>query len=214
MWSTIAYYLLLAFESIFGVFGIRLSEEAAYKTVDRVSSAVEIREYAPVMVAEVTLPKGDRQARNQAFRLLFDYISGANKTAAGSDKVAMTVPVAIDEPERIAMTVPVQTSPESGTMRFFLPAKYTRETPPPEPTNTRVKVVALPARTIATLRYSGSGREATRKEQELLKALQGSTWRPVGRPYTLYYDPPFTIPFLRRNEAAVAVEKISTAPPQ
>ncbi|MDJ0512207.1 MAG: heme-binding protein [Methyloceanibacter sp.] len=211
MWSTIAYYLLLTIESMAGVFGIRLSEEAAYKTIDHVGSAVEIREYAPVMVAEVTLPKGNRQARNQAFRLLFDYISGANKRAAGSDKVAMTVPVAVDEPERIAMTVPVQTSPESGTMRFFLPAKYTRETPPPEPTNTRVKVVALPATTIATLRYSGSGRDAERKEQELLKALKGSTWRPAGRAYTLYYDPPFTISFLRRNEAAVAVERAAGA---
>jgi len=219
MWSTIAYYLLLTIESIAGVFGIRLSEEAAYKTIDRVGSVVEIREYAPVMVAEVTLPKGDRQARNQAFRLLFDYISGANKTAAGPGKVAMTVPVAVDEPERIAMTVPVQTSPESGVMRFFLPAKYTEETPPPEPTNARVKIVALPARTIATLRYSGSARDAARKEQELIEALQGSTpkgsaWRPSGRPYTLYYDPPFTIPFLRRNEAAVAVERVANAPPQ
>ena len=78
MWSSIAYYLLLTVESVAGVFGLRLSEEASYQTIGRVGDQVEIREYAPVMVAEVALPPGDAQARNQAFRLLFNYISGAN----------------------------------------------------------------------------------------------------------------------------------------
>ena len=216
MWSTITYYLLLIVESVAGVFGLRLSEEASYQTIGRIGDQVEIRAYAPVMVAEVAfaLPHGDKQARNQAFRLLFKYISGANTAVAGSDKVAMTVPVSVDEPERIAMTVPVQSNPESGIVRFFLPAKYTKETPPPKPTDTRVKIVALPARTVAALRYSGSGREANEQEQNLLEALKASAWQVSGRPYTQYYDPPFTIPFLRRNEAAVAVEKRSTAPPQ
>ncbi len=214
MWSSIAYYLLLTVESVAGVFGLRLSEEASYQIIGRVGDQVEIREYAPVMVAEVALPHGDKQARNQAFRLLFNYISGANTTAAGSNKVAMTVPVSVDEPERIAMTVPVQSNSESGTMRFFLPAKYTKEAPPPKPSDTRVKIVALPSRTIAALRYSGSGREAKENEQNLLEALMGSAWQASDRRYTQYYDPPFTIPFLRRNEAAVAVEKRSTAPPQ
>ena len=214
MWSTIAYYLLLIVESVAGVFGLRLSEEASYQTIGRIGDQVEIREYAPVMVAEVALPPGDAQARNQAFRLLFDYISGATRTAIGSDKGAMTVPVSVDEPERIAMTVPVQTNTGPGTMRFFLPAKYTKETPPPKPSDKRVKIVALPARTVAALRYSGSRREAKEKEQTLVKTLETSAWQASGRPYTLYYDPPFTIPFLRRNEAAVAVEKRSIAPPQ
>ena len=214
MWSTIANYLLLIVESVAGVFGLRLSEEASYQTIGRIGDQIEIREYAPVMVAEVALPPGDAQARNQAFRLLFNYISGASSTTTGSDKVAMTVPVSVDEPERIAMTVPVQTNPEPGTMRFFLPAKYTKEAPPPKPSDTRVKIVALTARTVAALRYSGSRREAKEKEQTLVKTLEMSAWQASGRPYTLYYDPPFTIPFLRRNEAAVAVEKRSTAPPQ
>jgi hypothetical protein len=99
-------------------------------------------------------------------------------------------------------------------MRFFLPAKYTKEAPPPKPSDTRVRIVALPARTVAALRDSGSGRGAKRKEQTLLETLETSAWQASGRPYTQYYDPPFTIPFLRRNEAAVTVEKRSTAPLQ
>lgn len=99
-------------------------------------------------------------------------------------------------------------------MRFFLPAKYRPETPPPKPLDARVQIVSLPAKTVAVLRYSGSGRNSTAKEQDLMKALPGTDWRPQGQPYTLYYDPPFAIPFLRRNEAAVAVAKASTAPPR
>ncbi|MEM7191670.1 MAG: heme-binding protein [Pseudomonadota bacterium] len=214
MWSGIGYYLLLTLESIAGVFGVRLSEEAPYQVIGRVGGDVEIRRYAPIMVAEVALPADDREARGQAFRLLFDYISGANSTASGSDKAAMTVPVAVDEPERVAMTVPVEDSRSTGTMRFFLPAKYSEAAPPPKPRDSRVQIAQLPARTIAALRYSGSGRNPAPKEQDLLDVLEGSEWRPEGRPYTLYYDPPFTIPFLRRNEAAVTVTSNSNAPPR
>lgn len=215
MWSGIGYYLLLTLESVVGVFGIRLSEEAPYQSIAHVGGAqVEIRRYAPIMVAETALPSGDATARNSAFRLIFDYISGANSTAAGPDKVAMTVPVAVAEPQRIPMTVPMQESPGPGTMRFFLPAKYTEGAPPPTPRDPRVKILALPERTVATLRYSGSRRNAAAKEQALVDALKGSAWEPEGRPYTLYYDPPFTIPFLRRNEAAVAVVQAASESPR
>ena len=214
IWDSFAYYFLLTVESVFGVFGIRLSEEASYQTISHVGDRIEVRQYAPIMAAEVTIPYGDAEARNKAFRILFGYISADNSTASGADRVAMTVPVALDEPRHVAMTVPVQASSDRGTMRFFLPAKYRPETPPPKPLDARVQIVSLPAKTVAVLRYSGSGRNSTAKEQDLMKALQGTDWRPQGQPYTLYYDPPFTIPFLRRNEAAVAVAKASTAPPR
>ena len=87
MWSTIAYYLLLIVESVAGVVGLRLSEEASYQAIGRVGDQVEIREYAPVMVAVVALPQGNAQARNQAFRLLFNYISG--QTARPQDPIRL-----------------------------------------------------------------------------------------------------------------------------
>lgn len=208
MWQTLSYYALLVIESVIGVFGVRLYEEPAYEVLDRLNNGIEIRRYAPRHAAEVLLPEGGEEARGTAFRLLFDYISGANQGRAGSDLIAMTVPVAVREPERVAMTVPVESANSDGLMRmrFFLPAKYDTESAPP-PLDARVKLVTIPPQTIAALRYSGSGRDFEARQSELVAALDATHWQPLGAPYTLYYDAPFTLPFLRRNEAALGVTK-------
>lgn len=206
MWSTFTYYAVLAFESVIGVFGIRLYEEPRYDVVNRVADRVEIRRYGPRLAAEVELPAGTA-ARNEAFQLLFAYIAGANQmSGAAGAKIAMTVPVELRDGERLAMTTPVQASDASGTVRmqFFLPERY-RVDNAPTPRDPRVRLVAVPSETIAALRFSGSGADFPRRQSELLGELQGSPWRPAGTPYALNYDAPFTVPFLRRNEAAVAV---------
>ena len=68
-----------------------------------------------------------------------------------------------------------------------------------------MKLVTVPGETIATLRFSGSGSDFADRQSELITIISGSRWRPTGAPYALNYDAPFTLPFLRRNEAAVAV---------
>ncbi|HUW73874.1 MAG TPA: heme-binding protein [Methyloceanibacter sp.] len=85
MWQSISYYALLALESVAGVFGIRLYEEPQYKLLDRVGERVEIRRYASRVAAEVTLPNTGKDARGDAFQLLFDYISGANRGTSDTD---------------------------------------------------------------------------------------------------------------------------------
>ena len=117
--------------------------------------------------------------------------------------------VEVHDREQVAMTVPVQTSQSNGLvrMRFFLPAKFSRENAP-MPVDDRVRLVTIPAETIAILRYSGSGIDRVQRQAELTAALAPSPWRRSGEPYTLNYDAPFTLSFLRRNEAAVAVEKV------
>ena len=107
------------------------------------------------------------------------------------------------------MTAPVETARvEDGRvrMRFFLPNTY-RPDSAPEPLDPRVRIVAVPAQTLAVLRYSGLGREkaVTARKAELLRGLEASTWRPVSAPIAYFYDPPWTLPFFRRNEVAVAV---------
>ena len=91
-------------------------------------------------------------------------------------------------------------------MRFFLPAEYTVETVP-EPTNPEVRIFEVPERTIAVLRFSGSrsSENVARHASELDRVIAGSSWRAAGEPTKLFYDPPWTIPFLRRNEVAVPV---------
>ncbi|CAA9349798.1 MAG: hypothetical protein AVDCRST_MAG90-2375 [uncultured Microvirga sp.] len=150
--------------------------------------------------------------RNEAFGLLAGYIFGQNRERAD---IAMTSPVASAASSGagaagrdIAMTSPVATAGDAGgmTMRFFLPAKITRETAP-VPNDERVRIVTVPEETIAALTFSGRGTSSlvAERKRELLGALAGSPWSPAEEPYTLFYDPPFAIPFLRRNEVAVRV---------
>jgi SOUL heme-binding protein len=190
------------------VFGIRSAEEPAFTVLDQVGDIVEVRRYPERVAAEDTVQGADdRETRNQAFELLFDYISGANRSQTS---IAMTTPVQVEAPgEQVAMTVPVQTrlpAPGQYTMLFYLPATYTQATAP-QPTDPRVKLLAVPEETLAVLRYSGSSdqSEVVRRQAELLAALEGSRWQPAGEPLAYFYDPPWTIPFLRRNEVAVPV---------
>jgi hypothetical protein len=214
VWQTISYYSALAVQSLFGVFGVRLYEESHYDVIERIGDQVEIRHYPPCLAAKVDLAAVGSAGRSEAFKLLFAYIAGANRTSAsGNDRIAMTVPVGVSDKGRLAMTVPVQTSETSGTlqMRFFLPAKYSLENAP-TPLNSRVRLVTTSDETIAILRFSGSGHDFAERQTELIARLVGLKWRSSGAPYALNYDAPFTLPFLRRNEVAVAVVEAPQEP--
>lgn len=188
------------------LFGIRSGyEQSAYTVSDKLDDQVEIRTYPARLAVETPLVAGDEDGRDVAFRVLFDYINGANQ---GQAEVAMTAPAEIGVPEQVAMTAPVQTAAAKGgeVMRFFLPASYTATTAP-KPTDPRVTIVEVPPATVAVLRFSGLWDEQAfeAREAELLGVLEDSPWRPAGSPATLFYDPPWTLPFLRRNEVAVPV---------
>jgi hypothetical protein len=202
------YYAQLAVEATVGVFGIRLYEEPRYAVIESVPGAVEVRRYEARLAAEATLAgTGGTEGADRAFRLLFDYITGANR--GGGEKIAMTVPVEVTRRgETVAMTVPVETAAAAqGTrMRFFLPSGFTPDTAP-QPTDPRIRLVEVPGEIVAVLRFSGAPDEAeiSRRRAALLAALEGSRWRAASEPVMLFYDAPFTLPFLRRNEAAVTV---------
>jgi hypothetical protein len=201
----VLYYLQLSLEAAVGIFGIRSYEEPRYAVVAAVG-AVEIRHYAPRLAVEVELAGADGVPRDDAFRVLFRYIAGAN---AGAEKIAMTTPVAVaPRGEKVAMTVPVATQTDGSRLRmqFFLPARFTADTAP-RPIDPRVRLVPIQEQTLAVLRFSGRGTEAALAERkaELLRGLAGSGWSAQGEPSALFYDAPFTLPFLRRNEVAVPV---------
>jgi hypothetical protein len=188
------------------------TEEPAYTVVGLVNGA-EVRRYGPRLAAEVTVAGDETSARNAGFRPLAAYIFGANE---GRSKVAMTIPVVQARGERIAMTAPVaQERAEGGwTIRFFMPAEYTEETLP-KPTDPRVRIVQVPSETVAVLRFRGApGPEAVRaQKRRLLAALATGPWAPAGEAEAWFYDPPWTIPALRRNEVVVRVTPREPAPP-
>lgn len=189
--------------------GIRSGyEQPRYEAVGRVGPGIEVRRYGPRLAAETTVEAGDAEAgRNAAFRLLAAYLFGENRTKG---EVAMTSPVEVRSgPRQIAMTSPVEAASAGRgrtTMRFFLPSALTLATAP-EPTDPRVRLLEVPESTLAALRFRGSRAQERMSEETraLLAALEGSPWKPAGEPVSLFYDPPWTLPFLRRNEVAVPV---------
>jgi hypothetical protein len=196
----ITYTLVTLLESILGIFGIRgLYEQPPYTVIERLDRGVEIRAYAPRLAVE-TDARG--QGDGAAFGRLFRYITGANR--AGS-RIAMTAPVEAGG-QRIAMTVPVEQG-AGGTMRFFLP-RAVAEAGPPEPTEAGVRLVRVPAERVAALRFSGRVTPEVRAEQEksLARVLAAAGLRTREAPMFLGYDPPFALPFLRRNEVAARLE--------
>ena len=190
--------------------GIRTVEEAPYDVVSQ-EGAFEIREYHPIVVAETTVEADYDEAGNKAFRRLFRYISGKNETRTS---IAMTAPVLADpgattKGESIAMTAPVlgEQAGESWRYAFVLPADYTLETAP-TPASPDVRLAEVPRRTVAVLRYSGSrDEESMREKTEALREwIVSKGIEPTSAPRSAGYDPPWTLPFLRRNEVMFDVD--------
>ncbi len=208
--GTIFYYLMTFAEAGLGVIGIRgLYEQPRYTVVERLSGSVEVRDYAPRVAAETD----DDGNGSIAFQRLFRYIAGAN---TADTKIAMTAPVA-QRNVLIAMTVPVQSTKAGGVMRFFLPREVAANGPP-QPLDSNVRIVTVPAERLAVLRFTGiADRASVQAHNSLLLAALAKAGRTVqGAPFLLTYDAPFTIPFFRRNEVAVDIStpNPALAPPE
>ena len=173
-------------------------EEPEYSIVKK-TDVYEVRQYKQRTVAEVTYGEED-----SGFRVLFDYISGANK---GSKEVEMTIPVT--QSKEIDMTVPVTQSTTDGkmSMRFFLPMQYSKQNAP-EPNDERVRIIDLPAEYFAVISYSGFASDGNFEDHytELKAALEKDGMVIKGPPIKATYNSPFTLPFLRRNEAMYRLE--------
>lgn len=187
----------------FSTLGIRSAETPKYDVLLSEMDK-EIRAYGPSNVA-TTVVQGDYgKAVNEAFRILAGYIFGANEKKTS---ISMTAPVLIKSPsegEKIEMGAPVMHSPsEQGwVMAFMMPSKYNLQDLP-LPRDPRVKLEQVSARTLGVIRYRGSRSEHTnqKKAEELrawLEKVPG--YEIVAGPFFAGYDPPWTLPFLRRNE--------------
>ncbi len=195
-------------ESVLGIVGIRVGTEEPAHTSEKLTDAVEVRRYQPRIAAETTVEADEQQARREGFRRLAGYIFGRNN---GSSKIAMTAPVsqASTRGQKIAMTAPVSRSggdDEGWVIRFFMPSKWTMATLP-APNDTRVRLVEVPAETVAVLRFSGDRSQdaVAARSAELSEALRSSGVEALGEPVAWFYDPPWTVPFRRRNEVVVPI---------
>ena len=180
-------------------------EEPDYELV-RKFDGVELRKYAPYMVAEVVLQSTADDAGNQAFPILAGYIFGKNK---GEKKFAMTAPVTqTAAPVRMEMTAPVTQAAVAGGMRvqFVLPKGVTLDTAP-EPLDARVQLRLVPTSQWAAIRYSGTWSQSNYEQHLALlrAALDTAGVATQGEPVLARYNAPFTPWFLRRNEIWLAL---------
>ena len=181
-------------------------EEPDYQVIRQLDHNVELRQYAPYVVAEVDLKATAADAGNQAFPILAGYIFGKNK---GERKFAMTAPVTqTAAPVKMEMTAPVTQAAVAGGMRvqFVLPKGVTLESAP-EPLDPRVQLRLVPATSWAAIRYSGMWTQSNYKEHlALLKTtLDKAGVATQGEPVLARYNAPFTPWFLRRNEIWLAL---------
>ena len=169
-------------------------EEPEYTLVEKFGP-VEIRRYEPTIQA-VTRLKHNGQT-SSGFQRLAGYIFGGNQT---SESIAMTAPVqetlGVMEPE----------------MAFTMPAAYAMEDLP-APQDGRVELREVPARYSAVISFSGwaTSSKVTRYKRELMDELSEQGIDAVGASSLNQYNPPWTLPFLRRNEVMVDIEWVEGA---
>lgn len=163
-----------------------------YYTVVKKMGQFEIRHYPAFLVAEVFIDNKDRQqAINEGFRALFKYI---DKNNAKKQAIPMTAPV-LQQPYQSGFKV-----------AFVMPANETLfSLPQAQTANITFKEVAN--QKFLVLRFSGSSKFINFDQK--LVALETFAEKEhielSNEIYYAFYNPPWTLPFLKRNEIMRAI---------
>ena len=195
---------------------------------------IQIREYNPSIVAEVQVQGEREEAISQGFRLLADYIFGNNKveqdiamtapvTQRSSEKIAMTAPVTQQSSQKIAMTAPVtqqssqkieMTAPvkqqgldNAWKVNFTMPSKYSMNTLP-KPNNEKVTLHQVSSKKYIVIKFSGMGsnKNLASQEKELQEYISKNKIQTLSEPIYAFYNPPWTLAFLRHNEIMIEIK--------
>lgn len=181
-------------------------EQPDYKLI-RSKGNIEIRDYSPMILAEVEVSGERKQAISEGFNILADYIFGNNTS---NIKMEMTAPVTNELSEKMAMTAPViqQQHMDKWKVRFVMPKKYNLKTLP-KPNSNDVILIPLPARRFAVIRFSGLANDEKLKQrtEQLEDYILAEKLKSIGEPLFAFYNPPWTLPFLRRNEVMIEIDR-------
>ena len=183
-------------------------EEPAYRVVTQ-DGSYEVRTYGARIVAETWVTGNLSEASSAGFRKVAGYIFGKNRQNDGkSASIAMTAPVTVSRSTKIEMTAPVTTHAEANGYRlqFVMPSQYTLATLP-IPLDPDVKLHEIPPATYAVIRFSGwCGENQVKDRTDALRGWMAHRHlTPRGEPELARYDPPWQLPFLRRNEVLIPV---------
>ena len=176
-------------------------ERPSYNLVVK-EDGLEIRDYAAAIVVETQVSASRRDAAGEAFRSLFNYISGNNTSNL---EIPMTAPVA-------------QTPAGKGqdgvsgkwAIRFFLPSNYSVENIP-QPLQQGINIVTLEAQRFASVSFKGTqnDKKVAKYTTQLRKFIFRKGYEVSGEPVYAFYDPPFVPWFLRNNEILLPIQKVA-----
>jgi SOUL heme-binding protein len=199
----------------------RLFTEQVPYDVHSTIGAVEIRHYPPQIWAETRVTGVTwTEALSEGFERLAGYIFGENvpctlvsteaarqrslrqATTTGGERLSMTAPVLAtlgNDPSTI----------DDRTIAFVMPADRRLEDLP-TPRDVRIRLRAVPARRVAVLGFNGDYKSELPaiKSAELLEWLRAAHLTAKGPVTFAGYDPPSTLPALRRNEVSLELEPV------
>ena len=180
-------------------------ETPSYKVIQS-KGKIEIREFDPMVIAEVQVVGRRKDAISSGFKLLADYIFGNN---ISQENINTTATIQQPASEKIAMTAPVQQqlANDSWLVSFVMPSEYNLEDLP-KPKNIEVKLKNVPVKRFVTIRFSGtSSDENLAKHKKLLvEFIKTNGISVTGASKYAFYNPPWTLPLMRRNEVMFEVQ--------
>jgi len=193
---------------ISGYLPTRGIDMTSYTIIEK-NTDYEVRQYESFIVAETNRQGIPSESMSSGFNELFKYISGDN---VSQSKIKMTAPVmrfSEREGQKIPMTAPVlkQGLEGSGMIAFVMPpGSRIEDLPQPKSPSVRLRVV--PPHKVAVITFSGYATDATIKEKtaSLVQALQRDAIPVKSAPRIALYNPPWTPPFMRRNEVMIEVD--------
>jgi hypothetical protein len=181
-------------------------EQSKYEVVS-VKNDIEVRDYAPMIVAEVETAGEREEAITKGFSILADYIFGNNRSRS---KVAMTTPVTQQPSQKIAMTAPVTQKTVDGRwqVRFMMPPSYDLASLP-QPNNSIIQIKKVAAKRFVVIRFSGIASENVLREKlkKLEDHIREEKIATMSDPTYAFFNPPWTLPPMRRTEIMIEIAK-------
>lgn len=189
------------------------ADEPKFKIEETIGD-IQIRRYDPMILAQVVIKGARKFAIREGFVLIADYIFGNNE----SKKASATGPSDKNpnKSEKISMTAPVLQYPQEAysltkkeitwTVSFVMPQTYTLDTLP-KPNNSEIKIVPVPSKRFVVIRFSGLASDDSIKDHldRLILYVTEHKIKVRGEPLFAFYNPPWTLPILRRNEIMLEI---------
>lgn len=179
-------------KSIPGAVGIRLEKQLPFEVVGKYGDDFEIRHYPPFSLARTSASGDYETAAETCFKRLAEYIFGENSVNKVTE---MTTPVFMDK------------KGDEWIMSFYIPEEYASLVPK----DSSIFIERKHAKEVAVYSYSGVVTEEAmiKAKAKLLELLAENHFRAASDVWWAQYDQPMSLPFTKRNEAFVMVDKLA-----